>query len=69
MTLTKSELIDAIDLLNEARLMAEAAYLACSGMQLKQEASALQAVVGVYADRTKDALRILENAYEQGASQ
>jgi hypothetical protein len=69
MILTKSELIDVIDQLNEAKLMAEAAFLACGGMQLKQEASAMRAVVGAYADMTKSALGVLETALDQEGAQ
>lgn len=68
MTISHSELLDAIDLLNEARQMAEAAFLACDGLQIKQEGNAMRAIVGAYADRTKDALEMLEAAHERGRS-
>lgn len=64
MSLSKPDMIDAIDQLNVARLMAEAAYLACGGMQLRQEGHAMQAVIGAVCDNIKDALGKLEAAQE-----
>lgn len=61
----KLALNDAIDLLAEAQAMAEAAYLACGGMQMRQEGTAMQAVVGAYADINRQALEILNNLHEQ----
>ena len=43
-------LIDAIDLLNEARQINEAAHMACMSMHDRQQRDAMQRIIGLCSD-------------------
>ena len=64
---TKPDLIDAIDILNEARDLNEAAFMAAEGLKTAQHRNALTRLSCTIADRLKDVDALLNSIRaEQG---